>query len=121
MRGTNDVDDKLALLHGSTAPQVDSLFVDEVDKARIPALIVLIRGGLRATDTLAEAGWVSTRALPIIGIVHGKAEDGSAMRLLGPNELADARRLATTAFGVPEEVGAIVFADAILERQECCM
>jgi GNAT superfamily N-acetyltransferase len=119
MSGTNHVDYNIALLHGPTAPQVASRVIDEVDAARVPALIMLAGAGLRAADTLAEAGWISTGALPFMGKMHGTAEDDPAVRLLESNELADARRLASAAFGVPEEVGAIVFTDAILGRPDC--
>lgn len=92
---------------------------DDLASARILTLIMLAGTGLRSADTLAEAGWVSTGALPFMGKMHGTAEDDSAVRLLKTNELADTRRLAAGVFGVPEEVGAIVFADALLEQQDC--
>jgi len=119
MSGTNHVDYNLALLHGPTSPQVASRILEEIDAARIPALIMLTGAGLRTADTLTEAGWVSTGALPFMGKMHGTAEDDPAVRLLESGELAEARRLAAAAFGVPEEVGAIVFADAIRERGDC--
>jgi GNAT superfamily N-acetyltransferase len=119
MSGTHHVDYNLALLHGPTSAQVAPRILDEVAAAGVPALVMLAGAGLGAVEVLSEAGWVSTGALPFMGKMHGAAEDDPDVRLLESDELDGARRLAAAAFGVPEEVGAIVFTDAILERDDC--
>lgn len=108
------IDYNLALVHGGS--EVARHVLDEVTGAAVPALIMLAGSGLAAGDLLTEAGWVCTGALPFMGKDHGPAEEDPQVRLLVQRDLVEARRLAAAAFGVPEEVGAIVYAEEALVR-----
>ena len=110
------VDYNLALLHGASAGAVTPQVLDEVSRADVPALIMLAGAGLAASEVLHDAGWVCTGALPFMARGPGPAELDPSFRDLAPHELVDARRLAGQAFGVPDEVGAIIFADDALGR-----
>jgi GNAT superfamily N-acetyltransferase len=113
------VDYNLALIHGERGAEVAPAVLDEVLRAEVPSLIMLAGAGLAAADPLREAGWVCIGARPFMGKDHGPAEDDPHVRRLERHELAEARRLTSTAFGVPDEVGAIVFAEDALEREDC--
>ena len=110
------VDYNLALLHGDSAVGAAPGVVERVTAAGVPAVVMLAGAGLAAAPVLADAGWVCTGALPFMARDRGPAEHHPDVRELRPDELPEARRLAGRAFGVPEEVGAIIFADATLER-----
>ncbi len=113
---TRFVDYNLALIHGKGVGEAVSDVLGEVTRADVPAMVMLAGDGLGAADALNEAGWVCTGALPFMARDGGPAADDPCARLLGPNDLAAARRLAAVAFGVPGEVGAIVYAEGALER-----
>jgi GNAT superfamily N-acetyltransferase len=81
-------------------------------------MVMLAGDGLAAADTLREAGWVCTGTLPFMARSHGPMCDDPGVRLLGAGELAAARSLSAAAFGVPEEVGAVVFDDAAGSRPD---
>lgn len=108
------VDYNMALLHGDTAPDAAIGVLDEVAQAGVPALIMLAGAGLAAAEVLRDADWVCTGALPFMARDKGPAEDDPCVRLLGSDDLDEARRLAGRAFGVPDEVGAILFTEEAL-------
>jgi GNAT superfamily N-acetyltransferase len=116
---TSYVDYNLALIHGQRGAEMAPTVLDEVVRAKVPSLVMLAGDGLGAADVLREAGWVCVGARPFMGKDFGPAEDDPQVRLLEPHELADARRLTAAAFGVPDEVGAIVFAEDALGREDC--
>jgi len=111
------VDYNMALLHGDGSADAAPHVLDEVAAARVPAVVMLAGAGLSAGEVLREAGWVCTGALPFMARDTGPAELDPCFRELEPGDLAAARRLAGRAFGVPDEVGAILFADDALERE----
>jgi len=113
---TGYVDYNLALLHGPGAVAATPRVLAAIDSARVPAMVMLTGPGLAAADVLRDAGWVCTGAMPFMARSYGPMFDDPDVRLLGAGELADARALAAAAFGVPEEVGAIVFDDAAPSR-----
>jgi len=115
---THHVDYNLALLHGPTAVDATAHVLASVADADVPAVVMLTGAGLAAADVLHESGWVCTGSLPFMAKSQGPMCDDPAVRLLGPGELAGARALAAAAFGVPEEVGAIVFDDGALARPD---
>jgi hypothetical protein len=117
--GTPHVDYNLALLHGPTSVEVAPGLVDEVTRAKVPSLIILAGMGLAAAEPLRDAGWVCTGAMPFMARTGGPAVDDPAVRRIRAHELPAARALAAAAFGVPEEVGAIVYADDAVEREDC--
>ena len=112
------VDYNLALLHGPGATEAAPGVLDVVDSAGVPAMVMLAGEGLAAADVLGDAGWVCTGALPFMARSHGPACDDPGVRLLEAGELAATRSLAAAAFGVPEEVTAIVFDDSALSRPD---
>jgi GNAT superfamily N-acetyltransferase len=111
LSGTPYVDYNLALLHGDRSVDAAPQVLSDIQQAGVPSLIMLAGAGLGASQTLTEAGWVCTGTLPFMGKRGGLAEDDANLRRLAPHELAMARSLAAAAFGVPEEVGAIAYAD----------
>jgi GNAT superfamily N-acetyltransferase len=115
---TRHVDYNLALLHGPTAVEAAAQVLDAIAEARVPAMVMLAGVGLAAADVLVESGWVCTGALPFMARSHGPMCDDPDVRLLGTDELPEARALAAAAFGVPEAVGAIVFDDDALSRPD---
>jgi len=119
LSGTPHVDYNLVLLHGPASPGAAPRLVEEVTAARLPSLIMLAGAGLAAAEALRDAGWVCTGALPFMARIGGPAVDDPDVRRLTADDLPAARALAAAAFGVPEEVGAIVFADGAQDRQDC--
>ncbi len=111
------VDYNMALLHGDTAAQVASQVLDEVTAANVPAVVMLAGAGLAAAEVLRDSGWVCTGTLPFMARDNGPAELDPHFRQLERHDLADARRLAGLAFGIPDEVGAILFAEDALGRE----
>ena len=93
--------------------------LDEIREASVPAVIMLAGRGLRAVGPLRDAGWVCTGAMPFMSKHGGTAENDPSFRQLQQQELAAARALTAAAFDVPEEVGAIVYADDRLHRPDC--
>ena len=85
--------------------------LDAIGRARRPALVMLAGAGLGAADALGEAGWVCTGTQPFMARTAGPAVEDPAARPLRAEELAEARVLAGSAFGVPEEVSAIVYSE----------
>ncbi len=118
LSGTPHVDYNLALLHGPAALDAATHVIDTIGEAGVPAVIMLAGAGLGAVGTLSEAGWVCTGTLPFMERASGPCVDDPAVRLLEPRELADARALVVTAFGVPDEVGAIVYTEEALARPD---
>jgi len=114
---TPHVDYNLALLHGDTAVDAAPRVLEVLDRADVPAVVMLAGAGLHAADALRDAGWACTAALPFMGKDHGPAERDPWFRMLEPGDLAQARHLAGLAFGVPDEVGAIVYADDAIGRE----
>jgi GNAT superfamily N-acetyltransferase len=110
------VDYNLALIHGDDGPDVAPMVLDEVVRADVPAMIMLAGAGLCAADVLGDADWVCTGTLPFMARDYGPTEDDPHLRMLERHELPDARRLAAAAFGVPDEVGAIVYTEEALDR-----
>jgi len=119
LSGTPHVDYNLALLHGPTSPDVAPGLIDEISSAKIPSLIMLAGAGLGGVGALRDAGWVCTGAMPFMARAGGPAFNDPAVRRLQAHELPDARALAAAAFGVPTEVGMIVYADDTVERDDC--
>jgi GNAT superfamily N-acetyltransferase len=115
---TGHVDYNLVLLHGPGATAAAPEVLDDVDSTGVPAMVMLAGEGLAAADVLGDAGWVCTGALPFMAKSHGPKCDDPGVRLLGADDLEGARCLAAAAFGVPEEVGAIVYDDAALTRPD---
>jgi len=111
------VDYNMALLHGDGAADAAPQVLDEIAAARVPAVVMLAGGGLVAAEVLREAGWVCTGSLPFMARDRAPAELDPCFRQLEQRDLADARRLAGLAFGVPDEVGAILFAEDALARE----
>lgn len=111
------VDYNMALLHGDAAADAAPQVVDEVTRARVPSVVMLAGAGLGAAEVLRESGWVCTGALPFMALDNGPARLDPSFRELEPGDLAAARHLAGRAFGVPDEVGAILFAEDALERE----
>ncbi len=116
LSGTRYVDYNLALIHGDG--EVASHVVEEVRSAGLPSLIMLAGPGLRSVGVLRDEGWVCTGALPFMSKHAGIAESDPNFRRLGPGELAAARALTAAAFDVPDEVGAIVYAEEQLSRSD---
>lgn len=110
------VDYNMALLHGDTAVGAAPAVLDEVADAGIPAVIMLAGAGLAAAEVLRDAGWVCTGALPFMARDKGPAALDPCFRQLGHADLESARQLAGRAFGVPDEVGAILFTEEALAR-----
>ena len=119
LSGTPHVDYNLALLHGPTSPEVAPQLIAEVTEAKVPSLIMLAGAGLGATGPLRDAGWVCTGAMPFMARTGGPALDDPAVRRITGDELPEARALAAAAFGVPVEVGEIVYADGVVDREDC--
>jgi GNAT superfamily N-acetyltransferase len=111
------VDYNLALLHGDTAVHVAPHVLDAVAEAGVPAVVMLAGAGLGAAEVLSAAGWACTGSLPFMCRDDGPAADDPCVRPLGPQDLADARHLAGSAFAVPDGVGAIVYAEDALGRE----
>ena len=118
LSGTPYVEYNLALIHGDRGAEVVPTVVDQVAAAGVPALVLLAGGGLAAAEGLREAGWVCTGVMPFMGKDHGPAGEDTCMRPLVQDDLADARHLSAAAFGVPDEVGAIVYAEDALSRRD---
>ncbi len=112
------VDYNLALLHGDGAVDAAPHVLEVVTAARVPAVVMLAGHGLHAAEVLRDTGWVCTDALPFMGKGRGPTDDDPGCRLLGPDDLAQARHLVAQAFGVPDEVGAVVYADDALTRDD---
>jgi len=110
------VDYNMALLHGDTAVDAAPGVLDLVAETGVPAVLMLAGAGLAAAEVLREAGWVCTGALPFMARDKGPAEADPHFRPLGSEDLEEARRLAGRAFGVPDEVGAILFTEEALRR-----
>ena len=110
-------DYNLALIHGEHGADAVPQVLDEVKNAHVPAVIMLAGAGLRAASALADAGWVCTGALPFMGKERGPLHDDLDVRLLEQRDLTQARALTSSAFGVAEAVGAIVYAEDALERE----
>ncbi len=119
LSGTRYVDYNLALIHGDGAAEVAPHVLDEIRSADLPSLIMLAGPGLRSVGILRDAGWVCTGALPFMSKHGGTAASDPDFRQLEPHELAAARALTAAAFDVPDEVGAIVYADRQLQRPDC--
>ncbi len=119
LSGTPYVDYNLALLHGDRSVEAAPQVLSEIQQAGVPSLIMLAGAGLGASQTLIETGWVCTGTLPFMGKRGGSAEDDPSLRRLAPQELVKARSLAAAAFGVPEEVGAIAYADDRVNLPGC--
>lgn len=119
LSGTRYVDYNLALIHGDRPGEVASQVLDEIRTANVPAVIMLAGPGLRAVEPLKDAGWVCTGAMPFMSKHGGTAETDPGFRQLEQHELAAARKLTAAAFDVPDEVGAIVYADGQLDRPDC--
>jgi hypothetical protein len=119
LSGTPHVDYNLALLHGPDSPRVVSEILSEIKTVGVPTLVMLAGPGLGAGDALAEDGWVCSGSLPFMGKRGGLAEDDVDVRQLKPHELGKARRLAASAFGVPEDVSAIVFSNDRASFEGC--
>jgi GNAT superfamily N-acetyltransferase len=114
---TPHVDYNMALLHGDGAVDAVPLVLGEVDRADVPAVVMLAGSGLQAAQALRDAGWACTGALPFMGKGHGPTDGDTWFRMLEPGDLVQARHLAGLAFGVPDEVGAVVYADDALGRE----
>jgi GNAT superfamily N-acetyltransferase len=112
------VDYNLSLLHGPSSGEAVSHVLDAIGRARRPALVMLAGAGLGAADALGEAGWVCTGTQPFMARTAGPAVEDPAARPLRTEELAEARVLAGSAFGVPEEVSAIVYSEEALDRPD---
>ena len=110
------VDYNMALLHGDTGPDAAPRVLDEIARAGVPAVVMLAGAGLGAAEVLRAAGWACTGSLPFMARDKGPAQDDPDFRLLEQHDLVDARRLAGLAFGVPDDVGTILFADEALDR-----
>lgn len=110
------VDYNLALLHGDSSVTAAAHVLEEIARADVPALIMLAGSGLAACGVLSDAGWACTGALPFMARDFGPAELDPDFRELEAHDLVQARSLAAHAFGVPDEVGEIVFAEATLGR-----
>jgi len=111
------VDYNMALLHGDSAVGAAAGVLDEVATAGVPAVIMLAGAGLAAAEVLRDAGWVCTGALPFMARDRGPADLDPCFRQLGSDDLDEARSLAGRAFGVPDEVGAILFTEEALRRE----
>lgn len=105
LSGTPHVDYYLALLYGTTSPDVAPGLIDEISAAKIPSLIMLAGAGLGGVGALRDAGWVCTGAMPFMARTGGPAFDDPAVRRIQIHEMPEARALAAAAFGVPPEVG----------------
>ena len=116
LSATPYVDYNLALLHGDTAVAAAPEVIERVTAAKVPAVIMLAGAGLTAAHALQDAEWVCTGALPFMARDRGPAAHHPDARELVRAELPEARRLAGRAFGVPDEVGSIIFADNALGR-----
>ena len=113
---TSYVDYNLALLHGDSSVTAAAHVLEEIARADVPALIMLAGAGLAACEVLRDAGWACTGALPFMARDFGPTEFDPDFRELEAHELVQARRLVAHAFGVPDQVGEIVFAEATLGR-----
>jgi GNAT superfamily N-acetyltransferase len=111
------VDYNMALLHGDTAVDAATGVLDLVTESGVPAVLMLAGAGLAASEVLRDAGWVCTGALPFMARDRGPADADPHFRQLGSDDLDEARRLAGRAFGVPDEVGAILFTEETLRRE----
>jgi len=119
LSGTRHVDYNLALIHGDQPAEAAAQVLDEIRTAKVPAVIMLAGPGLRAVEPLKEAGWVCTGAMPFMSKHGGIDENDPSFRQLEQHELAAARALTAAAFDVPDEVGAIIYADDRLHRPDC--
>jgi GNAT superfamily N-acetyltransferase len=79
---------------------------------------MLAGAGLGAAEELRDAGWVCTGTQPFMARTTGEAVEDASVRLLRTDDLAEAQALAGSAFGVPEEVGAIVYSERALARPD---
>ena len=118
LSGTPHVAYNLALLHGPGSLEVAPRLIEEIHEAHVPSLIMLASVGLGAVGPLRDAGWMCTSAMPFMAKLTGPECDDPAVRRIAPDELPAARALAADAFGVPEEVGAIVYGDSAVGRED---
>ncbi len=119
LSGTRYVDYNLALIHGEQPGEATEQVLDEIRTAKVPAVIMLAGPGLRAVEQLKDAGWVCTGAMPFMSKHGGIDANDPSFRQLEQHELAAARALTAAAFDVPDEVGAIIYADDRLHRADC--
>jgi GNAT superfamily N-acetyltransferase len=115
LSGSPHVDYNMALLHGQSAVEVAPTVLGEITAAKVPSVIMLAGAGLAASQVLADAGWVTISAAPFMIQPAGRAEPDPAVRQLRRDELQAAHALASGAFGIPVEVGTIVYADYPVE------
>ena len=112
------VDYNLALLHGPTSGGAVSHVLGAIGRARTPGMVMLAGAGLGAAEELRDAGWVCTGTQPFMARTTGEAVEDASVRPLRTDDLAEAQALAGSAFGVPEEVGAIVYSERALARPD---
>lgn len=112
------VDYNLALLHGPTSGGAVSDVLGAIGRARTPGMVMLAGAGLGAAEELRDAGWVCTGTQPFMARTTGEAVEDASVRPLRTDDLAEAQALAGSAFGVPEEVGAIVYSERALARPD---
>lgn len=113
--GAPDPDYNLALVHNGDVTAHAQHVYDIVTAARFPAIVLLAGRGLAAAQVLADRGWVCAGALDLTVFVPVLAPEDDALRVLGREDMSDARDLAAGAFGVSPGTAAIAYADTVPE------
>jgi len=119
LSGTPYVDFNVALLHGVSAAEAVPHVLGEIREVGVPALVMLAGAGLGVSQSLNEAGWICIGTAPFMAKRGGSAQDDLKVRQLEQHDLVKARSLVAAAFGVPEEVGDLIYADEQIHLQGC--
>ena len=121
LSGATSAEYNVALVYGPDAAAAIRKTIDDIAKAKVPALLMLAGPALGDAQELVEAGWVCVGALPFMGqpLTPGmpvREIEGSLARRLTSAELAGARALIEEAFGTPAEIAAVALPDAATTR-----
>ncbi|WP_241384879.1 N-acetyltransferase [Rhodococcus sp. CH91] len=111
--GAPDPDYNLALVHdGDVAAHAEHVY-EVLTDAGHPSIILLAGHGLGAAQVLADHGWVCAGSLDLTCLDAHDAPVDPRFRTLGGAEMAQARELASGAFGIVPGTAAVAYADAV--------
>lgn len=85
-----------------------------------PAIIMLTGAGLATAQTLADAGWVTVGALPLMTLtaLRGRGADRSGIRRLSADDLPAARELLSDTYGLDDGSAVAAVPDRLAEHDD---
>lgn len=116
--GAPQPDYNLVLVHGGDVHEQVRQSMADIKDLGSPALMMLAGAGLSGAQVLADAGWVSLHAIPLMhrGIVT--KEPVESVRQITSDRVEECQKIAAAAFGIGPELAAVIYRSETLERPD---